>query len=34
MSREERKAMIAPDHPDLSVSRQCGLLSISRSAFY
>jgi putative transposase len=34
MSRGERKAMIAPDHPDLSVSRQCRLLSISRSAFY
>ena len=34
MSREERKAMIAPDHPDLSVSHQCKLLSISRSSFY
>ncbi len=34
MSREERKAMIAPDRPDLSLSRQCRLLSISRSSFY
>ena len=34
MSRGERKATIAPDHPDLSLSRQCHLLSISRSAFY
>ena len=34
MSREERKAMIAPDHPGLSLSRQCDLLSISRSSFY
>ena len=23
MSRGERKAMVAPDHPDLSLSRQC-----------
>jgi putative transposase len=34
MSRGERKTMIAPDHPDLSLSRQCRLLSISRSSFY
>ena len=34
MGREERKAMIARDHPDLSLSRQCRLLSISRSSFY
>lgn len=34
MSREERKAMIAPDRPGLSLSRQCDLLSISRSSFY
>ena len=34
MSRVERKAMIVPAHPDLSVSRQCRLLSISRSSFY
>ncbi len=34
MSREERKAMIAPDRPGLSLSRQCRLLSISRSSFY
>jgi putative transposase len=34
MSRGERKAMIAPDRPGLSVSRQCRFLSISRSSFY
>ena len=34
MSREERKAMIAPDRPGLSLSRQCRLLSIGRSSFY
>lgn len=34
MSREERKAMIAPSRPDLSLSRQCEILSISRSSLY
>ncbi len=34
MSREERKAMIRRDHPDLSLSRQCKILSISRSSVY
>ena len=34
MSRGERKAMIAPGRPGLSLSRQCRLLSIGRSAFY
>jgi putative transposase len=34
MSRAERKAMIQRDHPDLSLSRQCRLLTISRSSFY
>ena len=34
MSRGERKAMITSDHPDLSLSHQCRLLSISRSSFY
>ena len=34
MSRGERKAMIKRDAPDLSLSRQCRLLSISRSSFY
>ncbi len=33
MSREERKAMIARGHPDLSLSGRCRLLSISRSSF-
>ena len=34
MSRAERKAMIAPARPGPSLSRQCQLLSISRSSFY
>jgi putative transposase len=34
MSREDRKAMIVPGRPGLSLSRQCRLLSISRSSFY
>ena len=34
MSRGDRKAMIVPDRPGLSLSRQCRLLSISRSSFY
>lgn len=34
MSRGERKAMISRDRPDLSLSRQCRLLSIGRSSFY
>ena len=34
MSRGERKAMIRRDHPDLSLSRQCRVLAISRSSFY
>ena len=34
MSREDRKAMIAAARPGLSLSRQCQLLSISRSSFY
>ena len=34
MSRGERKAMIRREHPELSLSRQCKILSISRSSFY
>jgi len=34
MSRGERKAMIARDHPELSLSQQCQVLAISRSSFY
>jgi putative transposase len=34
MSRGERKAMITREHPELSLSRQCKVLSISRSSFY
>ena len=34
MSRVERKTMIRRDHPELSLSHQCRLLSISRSSFY
>src|SRR4051812_49552184 len=34
MSIERRRQMIAPDHPELSIVRQCELASISRSGFY
>ncbi len=34
MSRGERKAMIVRDHPALSLSRQCEVLSIGRSSYY
>ncbi|MGH7013644.1 MAG: transposase, partial [Stellaceae bacterium] len=34
VSRWKRQAMIAPERPGLSLSRQCRLLSISRSSFY
>ncbi len=34
MSRGARKAMITREHPELSLSRQCEVLSISRSSFY
>ena len=34
MSRGDRKMMITRDHPDLSLSRQCQVLAISRSSFY
>ncbi len=34
MSRGERKAMIQRDRPELSLSRQCEILAISRSSFY
>ena len=34
MSRPERRAMVVRDHPALSLSRQCCLLSIGRSSLY
>lgn len=34
MSRERRKEKVEPEHPGLSVSRQCKLLEISRSSWY
>lgn len=34
MSPSERKAMINPDRTDLSLTRQCKLLKISRSSLY
>jgi putative transposase len=34
MSVARRQDVIAPDHPGLSVVRQCELLGISRSGFY
>ena len=34
MSIEQRRALIDPDHEQLSIGRQCDLVSISRSSFY
>jgi putative transposase len=34
MSIERRRQIIEPEHPQLSVVRQCELVSISRSGFY
>ncbi len=34
LGREVRRGMIEPDHPELSIGRQCKLLSIARSFFY
>ena len=34
MSLAEKRALVEPDHEALSISRQCELLSISRSGFY
>jgi putative transposase len=34
MSRGVRQAMVVREHPDLSLSRQCSVLSISRSTLY
>ena len=34
MSLERRRQMIEPEHPHLSIVRQCELVSISRSGFY
>jgi putative transposase len=34
MSLDRRRQMIEPEHPQLSIVRQCELVSISRSGFY
>ena len=34
MSRAERRALVRRAHPELSVSRQCRLLSVGRSSLY
>ena len=34
VSREKRRSMIRRDHPELSLSRQCRSLSVSRSSLY
>src|ERR1700744_4776437 len=34
MSMDRRKALIEADHPRLSITRQCELVSIARSTFY
>lgn len=34
MSHERRKEIVEPEHPGLSITKQCGLLEISRSSWY
>ena len=34
MSAEKTRAMINRDHPELSISQQCKLVQLNRSAFY
>ena len=34
MSLEQRRQLVEPHHPDLSIVRQCALMGISRSGFY
>jgi putative transposase len=34
MSRERRKEIVEPEHPGLSITKQCDLLEISRSSWY
>ena len=34
MSVGRRRKLIEPEHPQLSITRQCELVSISRSSYY
>ena len=34
LSRDRRNSLIEPDHPRLSIVRQCRLLSVNRSSYY
>ena len=34
LSTSEKKGLIDPDHPSLSVTRQCELLNLSKGAYY
>jgi putative transposase len=34
MSVDEKRQCIEPDHPQLSISRQCDLIGLSRSSYY
>jgi putative transposase len=33
-SIEEKRALIEPEHPDMSIARQCELLELARSSYY
>ena len=33
-SVKEKRALIDPSHPDLSIRRQCALLGLNRAAYY
>lgn len=34
MNPDEKRSMIRPDHPKLSITQQCKLVRLSRSAYY
>ena len=34
MSIEERKQLIQPEHPSISIQRQCELIGLPRSSYY
>ncbi len=33
-SVEEKRALVDPAHPDLSIRRQCALLGLNRASYY
>jgi putative transposase len=33
-SVEQKRTLVEPDHPDLSIRRQCVLLGVNRASYY